>query len=208
MSDGWGDALSFTVREFYLHPDLPRWRRSSIDVLTDEQAEVVLRWRKEAAGLLAYTRHLDDQLVKLLDCAEAHLESVQGELAAAYACRMSCPEFRYGSLSQRGRDLHAAVAALSRTAGPRVLLSDRVAADLIESMTGRQYAWGDRAAITSAKRELSGHGIAVIGQYGSSRTTEYCLLLSSHTQGTIAGNHKCLVCSAPGVPDSRPELGS
>lgn len=204
MSDGWGDALSLTVRTLYLHLELPRWRYSRVDDLTDEQAEAFVEWRKKATYLLGYTRHLDDQLARLLDCAEERLEAVQGDLAAAWACRTCCPESGWQDAPQCARDLYAAVMALGRTAGPEVLLSDRAAVDLIESMTGRRWVFGEnRPGITRAKRWLESRGYFTIKTMKGSRTTVYCSVL----QGTLPEDHKCLVAVAPDVPDSRPVLG-
>lgn len=207
---GWGDALTLTIRALYLNPRLP-WMLhcGTIDVLTDEQIEAVKRWRGEAARLLGRSRHLDEQLDALLDSAARWLESGQGELAATYACRTSCPEFRWKRMPQSDRDLYAAVMALSRTAGPEVMLTDRVAVDLIESMTGRRYVSGNgrrqQPWITRPKRRLESRGYVTIGFMPGSRTTLYRAV----QQGTYAPHpHKCPVALAGGTagPDSRPVL--
>lgn len=209
MADGgtWGDALTLTIRTLYLNPALP-WMLhcASMDILTDEQVGAVRGWRREASRLLGYSRHLDKQLDALLDCAARYLESQQDELGARWSCRTSCPEFGWERMPQSDRDLYAAVMALSRTAGPEVMLTDRVAVDLIESMTGRRYVSGtgrrQQPWITRPKRRLESRGYFTIGFMPGSRTTLYRVV----QQGIIAAQHKCPVALGGDRADSRPQM--
>lgn len=197
---GWGDALTATIKILARHPALPQWRRTSLGALTDEQARTVLAWRSQASRLLGYSRHLDEQLDKLLDSAARHLETQQAQWAAHWAAITSASWWE--DAPQCDRDLFAAITALSRTAGLEVMLTDRVAVDLIESMTGRCWVFGkDRPGITRAKRRLQKRGCFTIRFMPGSKTTIYCLVL----QGFIPVEaHTSPVALAEAAADTRP----
>jgi len=194
-------ALSITIRTLYLHPELRWWYRSGSDTLMDGQAEMVSRWRVAVRDLgRPKARTVNEYLTGLLETAQRHLEAAQDALEARWAEVTSGAASGWQDAPQAARDLYAAVMARSREAGPEVLLSDRVAVDLIESMTGRRYMFGRRPGLTRAKRWLTEHGYLTT-KSGRLRTTIYCLL----TQGIYPPVGQCLV-SVGQVSPGRPGM--
>jgi hypothetical protein len=206
---GWGPALKYTVWMLFKYPELAQLFRRGNDHLTGDEAVLLAAWRQEATRIGRFrSGEAPAKLAALLDRAAFYLKTKRAELAAVCACRVSCPEFGYRDAPQIDRDLYDALRALSRTAGPEVMLSDRVAVDLIESMTGRQYVFGGKServqpGITRAKKRLESRGYLTIKHLPGSRTTVYCLLL----QGSTPATDNCLVAVAgEDLADTRPEL--
>jgi hypothetical protein len=188
-----GEALSYTIRMLYLHPGLPKWHQlaSGAD-LADTEARVLDEWRRETGRLgKPKARHATRFRNGLLEAAERYLEAAQAALDARWGEVLPTLE----EAPQRAIDMCTAVFALSRHQGPEVLLTDRVAVDVIESMTGRRWLMGDRPGITRGKRWLVSRDICTLAFMPGSTSTVYCLL----TQGITPTEGQCPVSLPAGV---------
>lgn len=176
-----GEALRYTIRTLYQYPDLPKWHWLTSADLIDTEAKVLNEWRQETRRLgKPKARHVTRFRNELLEAAERYQEAQAAALDTRWGEVLPVME----EAPQRTTDLCLAVFALSRHQGPEVLLTDRVAVDLIESMTGRRWVFGqDRPGITRAKRWLESRDICTLAFMPGSTSTVYQVL---GIQGFIA----------------------